>query len=89
MKKAQGMSINTIIIAAIALIVMTLIVMIVTGGLGDLGKRSNSCRGNGGVCYDIREFEAECGDDEFEQPRYDLKCYEPEGEEEKYCCMKI
>ncbi len=37
-KKAQGISINTIIIAAIALIVLVILVMIFTGRMGIFGK---------------------------------------------------
>ena len=39
MKKAQGLSINVIIIAAIALIVLVVLVAIFSGRLGDFGKR--------------------------------------------------
>ncbi|HLC66646.1 MAG TPA: hypothetical protein VJK52_03320 [Candidatus Nanoarchaeia archaeon] len=38
-KKAQGISINTIIIAAIALIVLVVLVAIFTGRMGDFGRR--------------------------------------------------
>jgi len=87
-KKAQGMSINTIIIAAIALIVMTLIVMIVTGGLGDLGRRSNGCRANGGDCLDQNDVNVCKG--EFEQERSDLSCYGVDGKKtDELCCMRL
>lgn len=49
-KKAQGISINTIIIAAIALIVLVVIVMIFTGRIGQFGKAVASCGARGGVC---------------------------------------
>ena len=52
-KKAQGLSINTIIIAAIALVVLVVLIAIFTGrlgmfskGLGDVGK----CQNLGGTC---------------------------------------
>jgi len=49
-KKAQGISVNTIIIAAIALIVLVVLVMIFTGrmgvfttGIGKAGDASKTC----------------------------------------------
>lgn len=54
-KKAQGISINTIIIAAIALIVLVVLVMIFTGrmgmftkGVAGTGDASKSCSELGG-----------------------------------------
>ncbi len=38
MKKAQGLSLNVIIVAAIALIVLVILVMIFTGKLGGFGE---------------------------------------------------
>lgn len=50
MKKAQGLSINAIIVAAIALIVLVVLVAIFTGRLGTWGKgvteaSKNECEG--------------------------------------------
>jgi hypothetical protein len=59
-KKAQGISINTIIIAAIALIVMVLVILIFTGNIRNFRKSAGSCEGNGGVCV---ASEDTCKDD--------------------------
>lgn len=50
-KKAQGISINTIIIAAIALIVLVVLVMVFTGRISIFGKGVDSVF-KGGKCVD-------------------------------------
>jgi len=49
-KKAQGISINTIIIAAIALIVLVVLIAIFTGRLGGFSLGVASCVDKGGTC---------------------------------------
>jgi len=49
-KKAQGISINTIIIAAIALIVLVVLVMVFTGNIGKWVGGVDSCINKGGEC---------------------------------------
>ena len=49
-KKAQGISINTIIIAAIALIVLVVLVAVFTGRLGGFISGVESCPDKGGSC---------------------------------------
>lgn len=50
MKKAQGISINTIIIAALALLVLVVLSVIFLGRTGIFAKESASCLTNGGSC---------------------------------------
>jgi len=50
MKKAQGISINVIIIAAVALIVLIVLVAIFTGRLGVFSSGVASCADKGGSC---------------------------------------
>jgi len=50
MKKAQGISINVIIIAAIALLVLVVLSVIFIGRMGDWGSKTNDCLANGGLC---------------------------------------
>ncbi len=50
MKKAQGISINVIIVAAIALIVLVVLVAIFTGRLGAFTRGVSSCTDKGGIC---------------------------------------
>ncbi|MFH1181924.1 MAG: hypothetical protein V1702_03115 [Candidatus Woesearchaeota archaeon] len=57
-KKAQGMSINTIIIAIIVLVVLVVLVMIFTGYFGGWTKSAAACKGTcvdtgtSSLCYD-------------------------------------
>tara|TARA_Y100000310_G_C19957045_1_gene479523 strand:- start:142 stop:402 length:261 start_codon:yes stop_codon:yes gene_type:complete len=49
-KKAQGLSLNTIIIAAVALIVLVVLVMIFTGRMGGFSTGVSRCENQGGRC---------------------------------------
>ncbi len=49
-KKAQGLPINTIIIAILALLVFVVIFMIFTGKIRVFGGELASCTGKGGFC---------------------------------------
>ncbi len=65
-KKAQGLSLNTIIIAIIVMIVLVVIIMVFTGYFGaKFTPGVTNCANNGGTCI----FEAEegegCGYDAF------------------------
>ena len=62
MKKAQGISINVIVVAAIALIVMVVLVIIFTGRVGKFGKTTSEteqnvedqiCLKQGGFCEEF------------------------------------
>ena len=50
MRKAQSISINTIIIAAIALIVMIFVIIVFTGNMTNWNNKVKTCAGQGGVC---------------------------------------
>lgn len=54
-KKAQGISMNVIVIAAIALLVLVVLSVVFMGRMGVFNKGAAECRNNGGVCAD------ECG----------------------------
>lgn len=49
-KKAQAISINVIIIAAISLVVLVIIVMIFTGNIGKWRRSTDACVASKGVC---------------------------------------
>jgi hypothetical protein len=49
-KKGQSISINAIIIAALALLVLVLIALIFTGKIGFFRVQSGQCENNGGTC---------------------------------------
>jgi hypothetical protein len=49
-KKAQSMSINTIIVALLALLVMVLLIAILTGKIKMFNTATDTCSSVGGVC---------------------------------------
>ena len=49
-KKAQGMSLNVIIIAALGLLVLVVLAIIFTGRTGVFVKESDKCGYQGGAC---------------------------------------
>ena len=49
-KKAQGLPINTLIIAAIGLAVLIVLFILFTTEAGDFSKSTRSCDGRGGNC---------------------------------------
>lgn len=79
-KKAQGISINTIIIAAIALIVLVVLVMIFTGRMGAWVGGVDSCINKGGECQTI------CTSEQTEITGTDC---EKEDSNTPKCCMSL
>lgn len=88
-KKAQSISINTIVAAAIALVVMILIVMIFTNSFAGFNRSANACQSNGGNCVESDECVSD--DIKIRQVRTDLICYGFDGERAKdeVCCVVI
>lgn len=74
-KKAQGMSMNVIIIAAIALLVLVVLSVIFIGRMGQFGQQTGACDKQGGTCYDGSSCPAATA-------KYDLKCAEGQT-----CCI--
>ena len=56
-KRGQGLSLNTIIIAAIALIVLVVLVMIFTGRMSVFTGQVSTCANQGGRCMTTTECE--------------------------------
>jgi len=52
-KKAQGISINVIIVAAVALLVLVVLSVIFLGRLGIFGSQVGQCENKGGQCLDV------------------------------------
>lgn len=50
MKKAQGLSLNVIIIAVILIVVLIVLVVIFTGKIGIFSKTTATCASKGGQC---------------------------------------
>lgn len=86
-KRAQGISINVIIIAAIALIVLVVLVFILTGRLQIFGEGLDDCESKGGRCmgaaYDIETRQPKCPKEGY-IPIPGAKCGTTQ-----ICCMKI
>ena len=58
MKKAQSLSINTIIIAILAILVLVIVGVIFTGRAGLFGREiDQGCVANGGICLTTTEYQ--------------------------------
>ena len=76
-KKAQGLSMNVIIVAAVLLVVMIIVLVIFKGEIGKVPGKFDACEIKGGGCV---ESESDCDGKEI-----------PEGEcgdRGNYCCLK-
>jgi hypothetical protein len=72
MKKAQGISINVIIIAAIALLVLVILAVLVINSGRGIGDKTKTCEVQGGTCGDdscdegVNEIaNSNCGEDRY------------------------
>jgi hypothetical protein len=78
-KRAQSLSLNAIIIAALALIVLVVIAMIFTGKINKWSGSVEECTNKGGICAD------ECGVDTAQNyVTQNGKC-----SDEKVCCLPV
>ena len=80
-KKAQGLSINVIIVAALALIVLVILGVVFMGRIGLFAGQTSDCEGNGGVC----RSESDGGCLTEERINRGFVCQE----EEDSCCMGV
>ena len=89
-KRAQSISINTIVVAAIALVVMVLLVMIFTGNLTRWRRSTDRCESRGGVCIDEDYIEDRCSQ-EYQRVTRDYPCFDFEGkvDDDKVCCVTV
>ena len=83
MKKAQGISVNVIIIAAIALLVLVILSVVYIGRMGDWGAQTADCENKGGRCAEECGSE-DYGTDDYPTPYLAWVCSN-EGEK---CCIK-
>jgi hypothetical protein len=84
LRKAQGLSITTIIVALIALIVLVIIISIFTGRMGIFGKGLDEAGEIGGKCPGDK-WKDEC-DDATEYTNYAII---GKGENaDKVCCVE-
>ena len=93
-RKAQGMPLNIIIIAAICLIVLVILTVIFIGRMGKTREEIDRCQTNGGTC------EPACTG-EYSRETSSYKCYYSLGEDipsdkkagdsnpDLKCCIKV
>jgi hypothetical protein len=55
MKKAQGLSLTTVVIAALALLVLIILSVIFVGRMANVSDKSKDCLQQGGICYNVDE----------------------------------
>ncbi len=82
MKKAQGLSLNTIVIAALVLIVLVILILILSGKMGGFKRGLDTCDGR---CVNRA---SDCREDET--PIYTMNCdVDGDGKADggNYCCM--
>ncbi len=82
-KKGQGLSLNVIIIAAIALIVLIVLVFILTGRMQIFGKGLNDCESKGGECDSRTNCKALKGNVEIPG----TECGDVDST--RVCCLKV
>jgi hypothetical protein len=97
MKKAQGISINTIVIAAIAVLVLVVLAAILVVQSGKFSTTLQSCEDVGGRCKDIdRGNPTTLGCDRtidgFQNPSLRWQCLRTENgdtyvDTDKVCCL--
>ena len=87
MKKAQGISLNVIIVAAIALLVLVILTLIFTGKMAEWISGVGDCRNKGGRCAAVGENCGEAGTSVEEYPTVyvDYECPR-DGE---ICCLSM
>ena len=82
-KKAQGMSINVIIIAALALLVLVILSVILVGRMGFWTRNTNECTQQRGVCQD-----RQC---DTGYTKTNAVCYGTDNKPDQYqvCCIEV
>ncbi|MBN2457976.1 hypothetical protein JXB31_02485 [Candidatus Woesearchaeota archaeon] len=83
-KRAQNLSLNVIIVAAIALLVLVIVSVIFMARMGIFTKSSNDCTKQNGVCMD-----RVCDDGYTMHPS--AVCYGSDNKQDPYmvCCVEL
>ena len=87
-KKGVELSMNVIIIAAIALLVLVVLSVIFLGRIGAFGEKAASCAAQGGKCA------VACGDADYGTADYPtmnptIECADTFAGEPQVCCIPI
>lgn len=88
MRKAQGMPITVIIIAAIALLVLVILAVIFTGGIGKWTLKAAECTNKGGKCTSAADGCPPEGFPEYATPYTAWTCPKID-EQEQVCCIQV
>ena len=84
-KKAEGMSVNVIIVAILALLVLVVLSFVFAGKIGDFVKGTKDCRSIGGTC----EFSV-CDDQLGYKQVTTASCFDTAGKPTGFaCCLKV
>ena len=86
-KKGQGMSMNVIIIAALALIVLVVLGVIFMGKTASFRKQTDTCSANAGTCIDKIPG---CNTESYEKEILGV-CFGAHGKADtnKVCCVRV
>tara|TARA_Y100000034_G_scaffold14075_1_gene14694 strand:- start:2648 stop:2932 length:285 start_codon:yes stop_codon:yes gene_type:complete len=85
--KAQGISITTIIIAAIALVVLVVLISIFVGKMGGFATKLEDCNEKGGFCVSTVEECKESGD--FNTAIKGTSCQKDYVDDKPLCCIPV
>ena len=83
-KRGQGLSLTTIVVAAIALLVLVILSVIFIGKMGGFAGQVSECKNKGGTC---RTVDIGCLTTETQYAAWN--CPTEEGEIAEVCCMPI
>lgn len=78
-KKAQGLSMQTVVIAAIVLIVLFVLILIFTGRINIFRQDMESCLNKGGTCKDAKDCDGIRTTVEECQKKGQVCCFTPGG----------
>ena len=83
MKKAQNMSLSTIVVAALVVLVLIVLSVIFIRSSGGFVKDVHSCESQGGMCAEKCK-DAAYGTQDYTIPKPSASC-----DDGKTCCLKI
>jgi hypothetical protein len=94
LKKAESLSLSTVVIAALCLLVLVILSVIFVGRMGNTSEKSRDCIQQGGSCYSIDEGVTCQAHGEGLTPHPNGICQvESRGvmiaDDSKICCIKI
>ena len=93
MKKAEGLSLTTVVIAALSLLVLIVLSVIFVVRMQGTSEKSKDCQQQGGTCYNVADG-ASCrdhGDGQIQHPNGVCQKRDSDGrnipDDTKICCF--